>query len=83
MQGEMRHSSKSGKHFHFNYRIKFVNGKADVKLITRNGNVYYITYANISLQRKSWLAETQIGARLIDACAVDARRIGALVDICK
>lgn len=41
------------------------------------------TYANISLQRESRLAEAQIGARFVDACAVDAGRIGAFVDICK
>lgn len=32
-----------------------------------------ITYAHVPLQGKSWLAQTQIRAWLVDATAVDAR----------
>lgn len=40
------------------------------------------TDANVPFQRKSWLAQAQIRARLIDAGAINTRWIGAFVDIC-
>lgn len=43
---------------------------------------WFITDTDVAFQREAGLADAQVGSRFVHATAVDARRIGAFVDIC-